>query len=70
MSIQRDSSAIFPAMEDINDGKSIAARIKEVIKRIVAAVRELLTKISKAIKDYRDNEFARFGFSDITVIRE
>lgn len=49
-----DSSAIFPAMEDINDGKSIAARIKEVIKRIVAAVRELLTKISKAIKDYRN----------------
>ena len=29
-----------------------------------------LSRDKKAIKDYRENEFARFGFSDITVIRE
>lgn len=47
-----DSSAIFPAMEDISNGKSVADRIMEVIKRIVAAVRELLVRIRKNIKNY------------------
>ena len=29
-----------------------------------------LSRDKKAVKDYRDNEFLRFGFSDIEVIKE
>ncbi|MFC3911922.1 DUF2960 domain-containing protein [Pseudaeromonas sharmana] len=29
-----------------------------------------LTRDKKALRDYRENEFERFGFSDIQVIRE
>lgn len=49
-----DSSAIFPAMESISNGKSVADRIAEVIKRIVAAVRVLFAKIKKSIEAYNN----------------
>ena len=29
-----------------------------------------LSRDKNAVKDYRDNEFLRFGFSDIEVIKE
>jgi hypothetical protein len=29
-----------------------------------------LTRDKKAVKDYRDNEFLRFGFTDIEVIKD
>lgn len=49
-----DGSAIVPAMEDGGDGKSIATRIKDIIARILAALKEMFLNLYKKIKDYLD----------------
>jgi hypothetical protein len=47
-----DASVIFPAMEDISSGSTVGARIKEVIKRILAEVARILAAIKKKITEF------------------
>jgi hypothetical protein len=47
-----DASVIFPAMEDISSGSTISARIKEVIKRILAEVARILALIKKKVMEF------------------
>ncbi len=52
--------------------EAIAAEEGIDLTRYLAMERQIaaLSKKAGAMKDYRDNQFAEFGFSDIKVIKE
>ena len=52
--------------------EAIAAEEGVDLKAYLAMERQLasLTKKAGAVKDFRDNKFREFGFSDIKVIKE
>jgi len=49
-----DGSVVAPAMEEGSDGKSVAERIKDVIARILKALKELVISLYKKLKSYTD----------------
>lgn len=44
-----DGASVFPAMEANEDGKGIVQRIREIVRRIVEGIKEMLGSIVKAI---------------------
>ena len=52
--------------------EALAAAEGIVLTQFLAMERQIaaLSRDKSAIKDYRENEFIRFGFGTITVIRE
>ena len=52
--------------------EAIAAAEGVDLRQYLAMEKQIaaLSRDKNAVKDYRDNEFLRFGFSDIEVIKE
>ncbi len=52
--------------------EALAAAEKIDLTAFLAMEKQIasLTRDKKALRDYRENEFIRFGFTDIQVIRE
>jgi hypothetical protein len=52
--------------------EAIAAAEGVDLRHFLAMEKQIasLTRDKSAVKDYRDNEFLRFGFSEIEVIKE
>lgn len=52
--------------------EAIAAAEGVDLRQFLAMEKQIaaLSRDKNAVKDYRDNEFLRFGFSDIEVIKE
>ena len=55
---------------DIYEAMTAAENID--LRQFLAMEKQIaaLSRDKNAVKDYRDNEFLRFGFSDIEVIKE
>lgn len=49
-----DGSAVVPAMEDASDGPGIAARIKDIVAKIIQALKDMLAALYKKVKEYLD----------------